>query len=471
MAVPDPNEGPGKGKAFFDRGKSVADTGNYDYAIDMYIEGLNREPFNAEQYETLYRVALTRKLKGAKSGGGLFGPKLPYKGKTPKEAMLNHAFLLAKDPGNISAMLAIVRNAVILEYREVVMWIGGLLLQANKTSKSPKKEIFNEVAGIYEKLEEYQKASEALQHALALDPNNQEMIARAKDLAAQETLKKGKYEEGASFTGSIKNVEETKQLLQGENLAKSEEFRTRALQQAQEDFEKNPKELQVISKYIKALVAMEDEAHESKAIEILEQAYADTKIYRLKAWIGDIRMTQYARNMRVLKEAVKGDPKDKESMAHLEALNKERLQYELGEWRERAEHMPTDMAVKYQLGLRYWQSEQYDNAIVALQEAQQNPKHRVDAMHYLGRSFLIQGMRPEAVETLKRAIEEYDLASTGDNKSKELHYWCARALEANGNAKEAVDMYSKIIRWDIGYRDARKRLNDLRAAEEGAGGV
>ncbi|HEY2586259.1 MAG TPA: hypothetical protein VGI81_10895 [Tepidisphaeraceae bacterium] len=27
----------GRGHVFFDRGKTVADTGNYDYAIEMYI--------------------------------------------------------------------------------------------------------------------------------------------------------------------------------------------------------------------------------------------------------------------------------------------------------------------------------------------------------------------------------------------------------------------------------------------------
>ena len=70
-------EGPGKGKAFFDRAKAVAATGNYDYAIDMYIEGLNREPFNVEEHKQLRDTALRRKVSGGKAAGGLLGPKLP----------------------------------------------------------------------------------------------------------------------------------------------------------------------------------------------------------------------------------------------------------------------------------------------------------------------------------------------------------------------------------------------------------
>src|SRR5262245_45318861 len=109
--APDPNEGPGKGKAFFDRAKTVAATGNYDYAIEMYIQGLQREPYNVEEHNALRAVAMSRKMAGGKAAGGLFGgPKLPFKGKTPKEALLNNESILSKDVGSLTAMIAIMRN-------------------------------------------------------------------------------------------------------------------------------------------------------------------------------------------------------------------------------------------------------------------------------------------------------------------------------------------------------------------------
>jgi tetratricopeptide (TPR) repeat protein len=469
IAGPDPNEGPGKGKAFFDRAKTVAATGNFDYAIDMYIEGLNREPFNVTEHEALWQVGFNRKLKGGKPAGGLLGPKLPFKGKTPKEALLNHEFLLAKDVSNISAMLAIIRNAVILELKDVVMWVGPKLLKANESSKSPKKDLYNELADIYEKMEEFEQASGAIRAAIKLDPQNMELIARAKDLSAKETLQKGKYDKGASFQDSIRDKEQTKKLLQEDNLNRSEEYRLQAVATAKADYEKNPMELQVISKYVKALADMDDEQYENTAMDVLRKGFEETKIYRLKATIGDLRMKQFSRRLRTLADAVKANPADTDAVHKYEQLRKERLTFELGEFTERAENLPTDMAVKYELGRRLWEAKRYDDAIVALQEAQQNPRHRVDALHLLGRSFLQQGMKPEAVETLKKSIEEYDLAPTGDKTSKALHYWFARALEANNNLAEAIQNYSKIIRWDIGYLDARKRLNDLREQTGDAG--
>jgi tetratricopeptide (TPR) repeat protein len=465
-SAPDPHEGPGKGKAFFDRAKSVAATGNFDYAIDMYLEGLFREPFNVDEHKALREVAMRRKIAGGKSGGGLLGSlggaKLKYKGKTPKEALLNNTFTLARDVGNINAMLAIIRNADILGLKDLILWMGQLLKEANRTSK-PKVEIYSELAEIYGKYKEFERACDAVNEAMQLKPDDSDLSGLMNQYAAQATLERGKYDQADSFRDSIKDTAGTRKLIEDDNLVKSNEYLHNALATAKADYEANPKELQVINKYYKALVEMDEEEYENQAIDLLRKAFEETKIYRLKMAVGDVRMKQLRRNLRVMRDAVRADPHDKDMLHQYQQLDKERVAFELAEFRERAEHMPTDLNVKFDLGVRLWESKKYDEAIMAFQEAQNNPKHRVDALHFLGRSFLFQGMKPEAVETLKRSIDEYELAATGDKKSKELHYWYARASEDNGQLAEAVDIYSKVVQWDIGYADARKRMTDLRA--------
>ncbi|MGN6367849.1 MAG: hypothetical protein ACTHN5_06270 [Phycisphaerae bacterium] len=457
-----PNEGPGKGKAFFDRAKTVAATNNFDYAIDMYIEGLNREPFNVDEHKALRDVGFRRKVAGGKPPGGLLGPKPPYKGKTAKEAMLNAAWTLAKDVGNIPAMQQYLRNAVTGEYRDVALWIGPILREANRTSKSPKLEIYLEMVETYKKMEEYKLALEAQQAAIQMKPNDMNMAAEAQAIAALEVLQKGKYDKGATFKESIKDKESTKKLLEEENLNRSEEYRLKAVEQAKADYEANPTEVQTIAKYAKTLQDMDNEEYENTAIAMLQKAYEDTRSYRFKMTIGDIRMKQFRRQINALREQIKANPDNKDPVHQLEQLRKDRLAYELNEFQERTEHMPTDMGILFEYGLRLYESGRYDDAIVALQQAQNNPKARVDALHLLGRSFMAQKMIPEAVDTLKKSLDEYDLAPTGDRKSKEIHYWYARALEENKQTAEAIDIYSKIIRWEIGYRDARARLNALR---------
>lgn len=459
-------EGPGKGKAFFDRAKTVAESGNYDYAIDMYIEGLNREPTNIAEHQALRDIALHRKIKGGKAAGGLLGPKSPYKGKTPKEAMLNAEWILAKDPGNIPSMLTMVRNADLAGYRDVVMWVAPILVGANRTNKSPKKDIFLELADIYKKHDEFLKATECVNHALEMSPTDMDLIARIKDLAAQETLRKGKYEGAQSFKDSIKDAAATKDLLQEENIVKSEDYRLKMIEKARSEYEANPKEVQNISKLSAALVAMDDEQYENEAVGVLDKAYKELKVYRFKLAIGDIKMKQMKRNIGILKEALKLDPADKDTERSLVEALKERLAFELEEFKERADHFPTDMAVQYQYGLRLYEAKRFDDAIGIMQLAQNNPRHRVDALHILGRAFLTQGMKPEALETLKKAIDEYDLAETGDQKSKELHYWLARVYEDVGQIQNAINTYSQITQWDFNFRDARQRLAALRAKIE-----
>jgi len=471
-AIPsgDAGEGSGKGNAFFERAKIVAETGNYDYAIDMYVEGFNRDPQNIPELERLYNVSLTRKVKGGKPASGLMGPKVPYKGKTPKEQMLNAMWVLAHDPGHIPSMLTILKNAVPANCPEVAKFIGPIIIHANRTSKSPKKDTFVQVADVYEQLGEFLRAADAVQAAAQIDPLDMDLQSKIKDLSAQETIKKGKYTgENDDFKDSLKDRAQTKELLQQENLVKSEDFKHSQVEKFRADYEKNPTELQVITKYVKSLIDTEEEPLENTAIEVLYKAFVETKTYRYKFQLGEIKLRQHRRAVRALREELKSHPQDTEIIAKLEKALKEQLAFELVEYKERTDNFPTDMPMLYEYGQRLYRAKRYEDAIGALQIAQNNAKFRSDALHVMGRCFMHQGMKPEAMETLKRAVDEYDLAETGDGKSKEFNYQLARAYEDNSRVPEAIQIYSKIAQWDFNYKDVRQRLKVLRDKEKGGG--
>ena len=101
----------GKGKAFFDRAVQVAETGNWDFAIEMYMEGLKREPDNIPQgHQPLREVALKRKAKGGK-GPGMKDKSKARPGKEPAENLAKATYLLAKEPGDLAFMDACVKAA------------------------------------------------------------------------------------------------------------------------------------------------------------------------------------------------------------------------------------------------------------------------------------------------------------------------------------------------------------------------
>ena len=49
---------PDKAAKFFEHARTVAQTGNYSYAIDMYARGLRFEPDNMESHIALYETAV-----------------------------------------------------------------------------------------------------------------------------------------------------------------------------------------------------------------------------------------------------------------------------------------------------------------------------------------------------------------------------------------------------------------------------
>ena len=127
-----PPEDRTKAETFFQRARTVADTGNYDYAIEMYLQGLNMDPESLEAHQALRDVAMRRKASGGKALGMLQAMKL-RPGKDDKESMLNAETLLAYDPGNTDHMQTMLKAAHRAGYYDSVMWIGPSLQRASPT--------------------------------------------------------------------------------------------------------------------------------------------------------------------------------------------------------------------------------------------------------------------------------------------------------------------------------------------------
>src|SRR3954451_9651888 len=117
-----PEEDRRKAKAFFDRGATVAGTGNYDYAIEMFLQGFALDPDAIDAHQTLRDISLKRKASGGKPIGMFEAMKLKRTGKDQKQNMLNAEKLLANDPGNTDHMLALMNAALEAGHYDTVLW-------------------------------------------------------------------------------------------------------------------------------------------------------------------------------------------------------------------------------------------------------------------------------------------------------------------------------------------------------------
>ncbi|GAG18535.1 unnamed protein product, partial [marine sediment metagenome] len=88
-----------KARTFFKRAEQAAASRHYDYAIELFINGLACWPEAVEDgHQKLRLVGVQRRNAGGKKPGMMEAVKTPMTGKDPLKAMLNAELLLAKDP-------------------------------------------------------------------------------------------------------------------------------------------------------------------------------------------------------------------------------------------------------------------------------------------------------------------------------------------------------------------------------------
>jgi eukaryotic-like serine/threonine-protein kinase len=105
---------------------------------------------------------------------------------------------------------------------------------------------------------------------------------------------------------------------------------------------------------------------------------------------------------------------------------------------------------------------QDDEAIKGLQQVAADAPDFTAASALLGHIFSRKGKHTLAIKKLRQAIGTADL----DARNIDLHYALATVHEAAGQAREAVELYEKILTADYHYRDVETRLEAARAAAQ-----
>src|SRR3954462_14231132 len=147
-------------KKLFEDAHQVAGAGRLDYAIEMFIQGLDKDPEDTTEHQNLREVSLKRKASGGKSLGFMAASKL-RNSKDDKQNMLNAEKLLAFDPGNMDHMVSLLQNAHRAGCYDAVRWIGPELLKANADAKKPEFNKFIILKDVYKSVHEWAKAVEA----------------------------------------------------------------------------------------------------------------------------------------------------------------------------------------------------------------------------------------------------------------------------------------------------------------------
>ncbi|UCG15711.1 MAG: hypothetical protein JSV19_10495 [Phycisphaerales bacterium] len=471
---PDPNarhhtDAAAKAKArkWFARAKQLFDTRSHDYAIKCFIDGLALWPEAVEEaHQPLRACALARRHAGGKKPGMVDTVKHAMTGKDPVKAMLNAEWLWAHDPGNLSYIEGVLKNAGKARCDDTLMWVGPVYREAIQTEKKPNPKRFALLKEVYEAcgdraqarnelglaIEAYERSIEALSIQKELTPTDLGLDNIMRDLSTKLTILKGQYQTADSFKDSVRDASQQKEVHDRERMVQSDETLEQLIASAEKSMRENPGVPAKVMVLVDLLCRRDDESQEAQAIRVLVDHYEQTGDYRFKMRADDIRIRQLARRVRQARES--GD-KDAIRNARIK-----QLQFEIPAFKERVAKYPTDLRMRYEYGVRLFAARKHDEAIPCFQQSRGDPKVRIGSLLHLGRCFYEKQYHSEAIATLEEARANYEISD--DQIAKELLYWLGRAQADDGQAKAAAKTFGTLLQVDYNYKDVRDRIERLR---------
>jgi tetratricopeptide (TPR) repeat protein len=442
----------------FNKGSDALQRENYDYAVALFNQVLEKEPTVYECRKAL-RTAQQHKAGG---GGGLFKKGWSFATsspgvtkaqmalrKNPAEALQLAEHVLNSDPNSSGAHRVAAQAAMALELPRTAAMSLEILMKNSPKDKDLAIEFASALAGTGEA----GRAEKILQDLVRLLPNDPDLAQALKNVTASKTLSEGGYEKLADGQGSyrdiLRNEGEAVALEQEQRVVKTEDLTERLIQEYEARLPNEPKNL----KLLRSLAELYTQKKQfDRALRYYEQINVaeGSSDPTLERSIADTVLRRFDHQLSLLDPAA---PDYAEKAAKVQA---EKQAYQLDECRKRAEKYPTDLQIRFELGQLYFEAGKISEAIQEFQKAQANPNRRLAAMSCLGQCFAKRGMNDLAARTIQNALKEKQVF---DEEKKDLIYLLGCVLENMGKKEEAIEQFKLIYEVDIGFKDVAAKVD------------
>ena len=458
---------PDKARRWIEQAKTIADTGNYTYALTCYVSAIKLDPTEMSTHLAMYQAAA-----GHHNGGG--GPatrkelkELDGSGPVEKFAVAELAWM--RDLNNHTLALKLLDAAVKANQMEFGQWLAPKVLNMIKRAKKSSKSDYVKAKNLFSGVGAWDEAFMAGEAAVKIDPSDAGLVQELKQLTAQRAIVSGGYETAANekgnFRSAVKDLDE-QQRLEDESSMLGGSADDRALEIARQELEDNPGSPEAVQKLAKTLLRMNTPESIEEAHQVYTNGYETLKQYRFRMAAGDIKLQTMEQKLRDLTKKMEADPEDESLKERVEDTNKAFTQLKAEEYGERAVKYPTDRTIKFELGNVLFEQGDFESAMANFQECKDEPKFRVPSAHRLGRCFAEEGWNQEAVEEYKDALDSLD-ATTRDLELPIKYDMMVSLIElardsrAREQAEEAAEICSAIVRKDIKYRDIKERRREI----------
>jgi tetratricopeptide (TPR) repeat protein len=453
----------------YERANQVAATGNYDYAIQLLLGCCKLDPSNL-----IYRQAL-RRVEKIKFGDNLRGSRLAFLTNPAAKTKLKSAKaarsyvrvleigedILSRNPWDVGTQMEMSEAAEALGLGEVAVWF---LEQARH--KDPMDVSVNRaLARLYERRGNFAQAIALWERIRKAVPRDTEAQHKAKDLAAADTIARGNYEAvvgpkkdpsaGSLPVGRMPNRGTP---AEDNNLPLSErEPREAPVLRAR--IEKDPANPAV---YLHLASVYRRADQFDKARKVLEDGLAPTgHHFELSIELAALDIEPFRRNLAITEEKLRANPADQGLLQIQHQLSKEVNSRELELFRLKADRFPIEMGHRVELGIRLLRAGQTDAAIVELQAARSDPRHRCRALIQLGHCFSSKKNWTLAQRNYEEALQI--LPASQIDTRKELMFLLAKGAAESGDLVKAVELGCELAHLDFGYGNIGTLIEDWQA--------
>ncbi len=467
-------------RALWLKALSAVELKNHGYAISLIRAVLKETPGFLDGRKRLRKVEIvfTRGKKSFLSGLSTASLKgASYVKKDPVAAMELAETILETDPTNAQANHLLKEAAKAAGYPEIAAFALETLIDANPTDTK----IMHELGEHFIAMGNSDKAVNVYSRIAEINPADLTAVKRSKDAAATATMKSGGWDrEGVSYRDLIKNKEEAVSLEQKSRVVRSTQAIDALLDELHPQWEAQPEHID----NSKRMARLWEERYETEATdEALTNAIwfynhtndvlkgSDPGIQRK---LSDLVFKQTETEIKVEDDYIAQTEEwlaAEENASHPDApglqqaveeskhkaaeLKQRRDALLISDARRRIDRNPTDLQLRYELGVLLVQSGQYSEAISELQKARQNPNARLKAMNLLGQCYTEKGMLDLAVKQFKDASSEI---LGMDITKKDILYKLGLVHERMGKKDEAITCFKEIYDADYGYKDVAKRV-------------
>jgi tetratricopeptide (TPR) repeat protein len=453
--------------AQFERAQQALAIGNFDYAITLLRACCVIEPAILVYRQTLRRT-VRAKFKNNQRGtwlAWLWNIRARWRLKTRLRdeeylAVLEVAEeILVRNPWDPGAQIDLAIAAEELELDDMAIWS----LEQAHSSQPKNTSLLQRLALLYEKQGNFHQATALWQQVQKLEPENREADGKLQQLAARETIQRGRYQQVVASGGSGRKVaaETPRETPALTPTPTPEPPRARdAVTILRRKIEKDPHRRE----HYLALAALYRAAGDLEtAHAVLQQGLQPTSFaVELRSELLDLDLEPFRRQMEEVQTHLEAEPKDEELLELRARLRKEINARELDLFQLRVQRAPQDLRNRYEFGVRLLRAGRVEEAIRELQQSCEDAQQRWQSLLFLGHCHRTRNNLPLAIRNFRASLEH--MPPDEVNGRKEALFLLASLHAEAGDLTTAVQFGMELSSIDSSFRNISRLLDGWQAA-------